>query len=93
MHSNLPQETIFNSNVQDSSWGGNYGDDFSFMSGENNHYSSCNDLMMNSTPYDSNTIRSIEIGDLDEDIKTERMVENLRWVGMSSKDFDSVSKI
>ncbi|KAK4278084.1 hypothetical protein QN277_015977 [Acacia crassicarpa] len=37
---------------------------------------------------DQNTARSIEISDLDDEFKAERMVENLRWVGMSSKNMD-----
>nr|UBT01654.1 NAC transcription factor 50 [Litchi chinensis] len=89
--SHAPQEPVYQSNIQDSSWGGNYahnGDDFSFISGEDNHYNPCNDLMMSSLGYDSN-MRSIEIGDLDDGIKTERMVENLRWVGMSNKDLET----
>lgn len=93
--SHAPQEPVYQSNLQDSSWGGNYahnGDDFSFISGEDNHYNPCNDFMMSSARYDSN-MRSIEIGDLDEGIKTERMVENLRWVGMSNKDLETVNPI
>ncbi|KAK4838543.1 hypothetical protein QYF36_014575 [Acer negundo] len=94
--SHASQEPIYQSNLQDSSWGGNYvhiGDDFSFISGEDNHYNPCNDLMMSlgrsERPWENSNMRSIEIGDLDEEIKTERMVENLRWVGMSNKDIET----
>ncbi|XP_054794305.1 NAC domain-containing protein 54-like isoform X2 [Prosopis cineraria] len=37
---------------------------------------------------DQNTVRSIEIADLADEFKAERMVENLRWVGMSSKSME-----
>ncbi|TXG69839.1 hypothetical protein EZV62_004774 [Acer yangbiense] len=94
--SHASQEPIYQSNLQDSSWGANYvhnGDDFSFKSGEDNHYNPCNDLMMSlgrsERPWENLNMRSIEIGDLDEQIKTERMVENLRWVGMSNKDLET----
>ncbi|KAK0598079.1 hypothetical protein LWI29_031437 [Acer saccharum] len=94
--SHASQEPIYQSNLQDSSWGGNYvhnGDDFSFISGEDNHYNPCNDLMMSlgrsERPWENSNMRPIEIGDLDEEIKTERMVENLRWVGMSNKDLET----
>ncbi|KAL5811927.1 hypothetical protein ACOSQ3_026877 [Xanthoceras sorbifolium] len=95
------QEPVYQSNLlQDSSWGGNYAhnnvNDFSFISGEDNHYiNPCNDLMMMSSgryeksSWENSNMRSIEIGNLDEEIKTERMVENLRWVGMSNKDLDT----
>ncbi|KAK2652744.1 hypothetical protein Ddye_012600 [Dipteronia dyeriana] len=94
--SHASQEPIYQSNLQDSSWGGNYvhnDDDFSFISGDDNHYNPCNDLMMSlgrsERPWENSTMRSKEIGDLDEEINTERMVENLRWVGMSNKDLQT----
>jgi hypothetical protein len=33
---------------------------------------------------------SIEMSDLDETFKAERMVENLRWVGMSNDELEKV---
>ena len=39
---------------------------------------------------DAINTRTIEIGDVDEEFKEERMVENLRWVGMSSEDLEKV---
>lgn len=98
------QELMINqsSGVQDP-WGGNYSnataDDFSFMmTGDDNHYydpSNNNNNGMTSVRYNDKlwegfNSRSIEIGYLDEDVKSERMVENLRWVGMSNKDLDKV---
>lgn len=102
-HGPTQQELIINQScsVQDP-WGGNYSnaadDDFSFMmTGEDNHYyePSNNNNGMTSVRYNDNSwealnSRPIEIGDLDEDVKSERMVENLRWVGMSNKDLDKV---
>lgn len=81
------------------SWGGhnnneNYapqeGDDqdFTFMVGGNNS-NNYDSHVSYRTWEDPNTVRSIEIGDVDE-FKGERMVENLRWVGMSSKYMDKV---
>ncbi|KAK2440450.1 hypothetical protein P8452_19547 [Trifolium repens] len=64
--------------------------DFTFMVGNNNY--NVNDHM-NSMRYDDKAwedpnMRSIEIGDLDDEFKADRMVENLRWVGMSSNDLE-----
>lgn len=93
--SHASQELMNQSNFQDT-WGGNYAhaDDFSFLTGEDNHYNSStvdmSSCRYNEKSFDGLNSRSIEIGDLDEDIKTDqRMVENLRWVGMSSKDLDN----
>lgn len=77
-------------------------DDFTFMvgrdGGNNYNYNSniVSDLSSmrcidnDKTWEDPNAIRSIDIGDLDEEFKAERMVENLRWVGMSSKYMEKV---
>lgn len=58
-------------------------DDFSFMVGRdgNNYYT-------HPSWEDPINTRSIEIGDLDDDFRADRMAENLRWVGMSSKDLE-----
>ncbi|XP_076900349.1 NAC domain-containing protein 54-like [Bidens hawaiensis] len=37
---------------------------------------------------DDQNMRSIEVGDADEQLGTNRMAENLRWVGMSNKDLE-----
>lgn len=34
--------------------------------------------------------RTIEIADLEDEFKTQRKVENLRWVGMSNEDVEKV---
>lgn len=54
-------------------------DDFSFLPQENKIQG-------------QNTNRSMEIGH-NEDFGAERMVENLRWVGMSNKDLVKVNYI
>ncbi|KAI9118319.1 hypothetical protein K1719_010651 [Acacia pycnantha] len=62
-------------------------DGFTFMVGRDsttNDY----DYYSNACWEDPVNTRSIEIGDLDDDFKAERIVENLRWVGMSSKDLE-----
>ncbi|GMP32375.1 hypothetical protein CsSME_00006164 [Camellia sinensis var. sinensis] len=70
------------------------GDDFSFHP----HAVQIHDMMNNGGGGGSSRLimedqqhtisRSIEIGGFDKDFKTERTVENLRWVGMSSKDLE-----
>ncbi|XP_010105605.2 NAC domain-containing protein 86, partial [Morus notabilis] len=86
-------------------WGGNYApaaDDFTFMVGREAQYCgtqqaaySNNDMnsmrYMQEKSWENPMIntRLVEIGDLEEDFKTDqRAVENLRWVGMSSKDVE-----
>ncbi|KAJ6290826.1 hypothetical protein OIU78_026554 [Salix suchowensis] len=91
------QELINQSSFQDT-WGGNYAApdlDFTFMSGKNVQHNILSDMMMNSARLadrswidPSTSSRYIEISDLDEAFKTERMVENLRWVGMSNDDLE-----
>ncbi|KAL0423670.1 UNVERIFIED_CONTAM: NAC domain-containing protein 86 [Sesamum radiatum] len=74
-------------------WAGiNYGpvDDFSFFLNS----SQPADMISNCSKYldnlggDQNHHRSIEIGDSDEVFQTGRMVENLRWIGMSDKELE-----
>ncbi|KAE9606074.1 hypothetical protein Lal_00025434 [Lupinus albus] len=86
------QELINNQSIYSQGWSRNnetYApreDDFTFMIGTNcNHLNELN--CMNTHVGDPNK-RSIEIGDLDEEFKAERMVENLRWVGMSKEDLE-----
>lgn len=70
-------------NLQDhNTWVRNYGqaDDFNFAQFD----------IGKSSWGDPNT-RSIEIGDIADEIKTERTVENLRWVGMSHEDLQKVN--
>ncbi|KAI3723294.1 hypothetical protein L2E82_34771 [Cichorium intybus] len=39
---------------------------------------------------DYQNTRSIEIGDVHEQLKTDRMLDNLRWIGMSNKELEAV---
>ncbi|KAM7268499.1 hypothetical protein ACFE04_010665 [Oxalis oulophora] len=81
----VSQELINQSNE----WPGNYEpnthvDDFTFMVDKdpsNSYY--------NQTSGMSSVMRSIEVGDFDDEFKTnQRMVENLRWVGMSDEELE-----
>ncbi|KAF9683837.1 hypothetical protein SADUNF_Sadunf04G0055600 [Salix dunnii] len=91
------QELINQSSFQDT-WVGNYAtadNDFTFMDGKDVQHNLYSDMMMNSTRwadkpwFDPNTSsRSIDMSDLDETFKAERMVENLRWVGMSNEELE-----
>ncbi|KAK7841424.1 nac domain-containing protein 45 [Quercus suber] len=83
---------LTNQNNFPGTWGGNYApdDDFSFMVGRDT-YNQVNDVSAEryiDKPWEDPNARSIQIGDLDEDFKTERMTENLRWVGMSDKELE-----
>lgn len=90
-------QELINQSSYSQEWGGNdyyyapRDDDFTFMVGTNYNHSN----EMSSARYvdkaweDANT-RTIEIGDMDQEFKAERMVENLRWVGMSREDLEKV---
>ncbi|PHT90842.1 NAC domain-containing protein 53 [Capsicum annuum] len=86
----MPQSSFIN---QDS-WGGNSNlcapiDDFSFLIPPNNNQIHHDLSSFNFMEQDDNVIRSIDIGDFDhEDFKSDRMVENLRWIGMSNRDLE-----
>ncbi|KAJ7960033.1 NAC domain protein [Quillaja saponaria] len=91
----VSQELINQSNCMDT-WVGNVNyapnDDFTFMVGKDSEsYNQVNDMSsmryINKTWEDPST-RSIDIGYLDDEFKTERIVENLRWVGMSNEDIE-----
>ncbi|CAK9169799.1 unnamed protein product [Ilex paraguariensis] len=75
--------------INQDTWGGNYApaDDFSFMPHPNQIHDTSSFSFMNKLRGDPNT-RPIEIGDMDEVFRTDRTVENLRWVGMSSNDLE-----
>ncbi|KAH0718170.1 hypothetical protein KY285_014201 [Solanum tuberosum] len=71
----------------------NIDDDFSFLIplNNNNQIHHHGDLgSFNMMEQDENVIRSIDIGDFDhhQDFKSDRMVENLRWIGMSNRDLE-----
>ncbi|KDP35715.1 hypothetical protein JCGZ_10487 [Jatropha curcas] len=88
------QELINQSNLQDS-WGGHYShdtNDFTFVAGNNdvhgNLYADMNSMRCMEKSWGDPNLRSIEIGNFDDDFKTERMSENLRWVGMSNEELE-----
>ncbi|ESW13962.1 hypothetical protein PHAVU_008G241200 [Phaseolus vulgaris] len=92
-------QELINQSSYSQEWGGNdyyyapRDDDFTFMVGTNYNHSN----EMSSARYvdkaweDANT-RTIEIGDMDQEFKAERMVENLRWVGMSREDLEKMEE-
>lgn len=89
-------------NDQHANWGGscsNYADDdFTFMTTKGMYQNQANEMMSCPQQYMNksleeyySTTRSIDTSD-QEDLKMDRsMVENLRWVGMSSKDLEQVT--
>ncbi|EEF35791.1 hypothetical protein RCOM_1603380 [Ricinus communis] len=87
------QELINQSNIQDT-WGGNYSsdnNDFTFIAGKDVHgnfYSDMNSIRCIDKSWADPNVRYTEIGNLDEGFKTERMVENLRWIGMSNEELE-----
>lgn len=91
-------QELINQSSYSQEWGGNdhsYApreDDFTFMVGTNyNHLNEMSSMRyVDKTWEDPNTTRTIEIGDVSEEFKADRMVENLRWVGMSREDLEKV---
>lgn len=82
--------------INQDTWGGSFApsDDFSFQPYTDNQLgydlgTNFPRLMERSWDQDQKS-RNIEIGVSDEEFKAERMVENLRWVGMSSRDLEKV---
>ncbi|KAL3838745.1 hypothetical protein ACJIZ3_023336 [Penstemon smallii] len=73
------------------SWGGIYApiDDFSFFLNSNQEHEMASSKYMNNVSEEQNYMRQIEIEDQkDEVFRNDRMVENLRWVGMSSNELE-----
>ena len=88
-------QELANQSSGPSLWGENYAidDDFTFMTGNETEYqfNNMNPLRLIDKSWEHQNTSSIEIDHLDEDFKTsERLVENLRWVGMSNKDLCEV---
>nr|XP_016487654.1 PREDICTED: NAC domain-containing protein 86-like [Nicotiana tabacum] len=76
---------------QDSSWGGNSCapvDDFSFLPPNNNRIHDLGSFHFIEQLKEDQNVRSPDIGDFGEDFKSDRMVENLRWIGMSDGDLE-----
>ncbi|XP_055805214.1 NAC domain-containing protein 54-like isoform X2 [Solanum dulcamara] len=96
-HAKMPQSSFIHQNlINQDSWGGNNSscdpidDDFSFLIPLNNNQSNHDLGSLNFMEQDENVIRSIDIGDNfdHEDFKSDRIVENLRWIGMSNRDLE-----
>lgn len=79
--------------INQNNWGGGYSvhheDDFSFLT-NNNSNNQIQDVGSFRFMGDEQNMRSIEVGGVDEHLGTDRLVENLRWVGMSNKDLEMV---
>ncbi|KVI08685.1 No apical meristem (NAM) protein [Cynara cardunculus var. scolymus] len=77
--------------INQNTWGGGYSghheDDFSFLA-NNNSNNQMQDMDTFRFMGDEQNMRSIEVGGVNEQLGTDRMVENLRWVGMSNKDHE-----
>ncbi|KAI7724656.1 hypothetical protein M8C21_006390 [Ambrosia artemisiifolia] len=78
--------------INQNTWGGGYSghheDDFSFMA-NNNSNNQMHDVGSFRFMGDDQNMRSIEVGGADNQLGPNRMVENLRWVGMSNKDLET----
>ncbi|CAH1413800.1 unnamed protein product [Lactuca virosa] len=75
--------------INQDTWGGSYAgndNDFSFLPNNSNQMQGMGSFR---SMGDDQISRSIEIGDVEEQLKTDRMVENLRWVGMSNKELET----
>ncbi|KAK1410588.1 hypothetical protein QVD17_37125 [Tagetes erecta] len=79
---------ISHDHINQNTWGGGYSghheEDFSFLVSSNS-----NNQMQEAGSFrfmgDDQNVRSIEVGGADD----HRMIENLRWVGMSNKDLET----
>lgn len=93
-------QQLINPTPHQNAWEGGFSnadDDFTFMTAKDIYQSqvSCSQYM-NIEPLEESITRSIEISDHHAqlgDLKMERMAENLRWVGMSSKDLEQVTNL
>ncbi|KAL3525090.1 hypothetical protein ACH5RR_013462 [Cinchona calisaya] len=80
--------------INEDTWGGNIyapaDDDFSFLPPPSNSIHDSSSFKFMDKLSEDCCFRPIEIGGMDEEFKYERIVENLRWVGMSEKDLKKV---
>lgn len=81
-----PQNTI-NQDAWDASYAGIH-DEFSFMPNNDNQMQGSGSFRFMGD--DQVNTRFVQIEDVGGQMKTDRMVENLRWVGMSNEDLESV---
>ncbi|XP_071703538.1 NAC domain-containing protein 86-like [Rutidosis leptorrhynchoides] len=91
MHEILSVAQLSQDHINQNTWGGNYTGidyDFSFLPHNNgNHLQATSSSRFIGD--DNQSTRCIEIGDFNEQMNTNPMVENLRWYGMSNKDLDT----
>ncbi|MFS7955281.1 putative transcription factor NAM family [Helianthus anomalus] len=83
-------QDLINQNAWGGSYSGHHEDDFSFLANNDSNINQMQDVGLSRFVGDDHNMRSIEVGGVDEHHGTDRMVENLRWVGMSNKDHDQV---
>ncbi|CAJ1970899.1 unnamed protein product [Sphenostylis stenocarpa] len=85
---------LINQSCYSQEWGGNdyYAPseaDFTFMVGTNyNHSNEMSSVSYVDKAWEDSNTRTIEIEDVEEEFKAQRMAENLRWVGMSRQDLE-----
>lgn len=84
--------------INHDAWGGGGGyaptaDDFSFLPHNANQFQDMGNFRFMDQLRDDQNGRNIEIADFADEFKPDRMVENLRWVGMSDKDLEKVINI
>ncbi|KAF5798447.1 hypothetical protein HanXRQr2_Chr07g0292981 [Helianthus annuus] len=81
-------QDLINQNAWGGSYSGHHEDDFSFLANNDSNINQMQDVGWSRFVGDDHSMRSIEVGGADEHHGTDRMVENLRWVGMSNKEHD-----
>ncbi|XP_045828943.1 NAC domain-containing protein 86-like isoform X1 [Trifolium pratense] len=71
-----------------------YEDEFTFMVGTNyNHINDMSSMRYVDKSWEDLSTGSIEIGGLeDQELKSRRMVENLRWIGMPREDLEKMEQ-
>ncbi|KAI3794397.1 hypothetical protein L1987_37028 [Smallanthus sonchifolius] len=80
-------QDLINQNTWGEGYPGHHEDDFSFLA-NNNSNNQMQDMGSFRFMGDDQNMRSIEVGGADEQLGSNRMAENLRWVGMSNKDLE-----
>lgn len=94
LHEILSLAQVSQDHINQNTWGGGYSshqeDDFSFLDDNDNNIQ-VQDVGSFRFMGDDQNARSIEVTGVDEQqLRSDRMVENLRWVGMSNKDLEMV---
>nr|KAJ0223365.1 hypothetical protein LSAT_V11C200076050 [Lactuca sativa] len=92
LHEILSLAQVSQDHINQNTWGGGYSshqeDDFSFLDDNDNNIQ-VQDVGSFRFMGDDQNARSIEVTGVDEQqLRSDRMVENLRWVGMSNKDLE-----